>query len=57
MNQKLVLPDSKGNIVISSILAHLDSYFGTKGYMDISANLKQLYTSSVNVIAGELFWS
>lgn len=46
-----------GYLIISSILAHFDNHYGSKGFMEISLGYKNLFTPTVKVIAGELLWS
>jgi hypothetical protein len=53
----MVVPPEKGAIYISSLLAHFDSHYGSKGITEILLGYKQLYTPTVKVIAGELLWS
>jgi len=56
-NEKLVIPEDKGVIIISSVLAHMTPVNGSKGYAEISLGYKQLFTPQADVIAGELLWS
>jgi hypothetical protein len=48
----LIIPEDKGRLVISSILAHFENHYGSKGLMEISVGYKSLFTPTVNVIAG-----
>ena len=51
-NEQQVIPYEKGIAVISSILAHLNHQKGTNGYIEISMGYKEIYTPTVNFVAG-----
>jgi hypothetical protein len=52
LNERLIVPEDKGRLLISSILAHFENHYGSKGFMEIAIGFKTLFTPTVNVIAG-----
>jgi hypothetical protein len=52
-----MIPDNKGYIAISSVLAHLDNHYGSKGFIEIARGKRQIFTPTIKVIAGELLWA
>jgi len=55
-NEKLILSEERGLAVISSILAHMNHQKGSTGYIEITLGNKEIYTPTVNFVAGELLW-
>ncbi len=51
-NQKMIVPENKGVVTVSSLLAHFDSHHGYQGFIEIKVGSHSVFTPEVDVVAG-----